>query len=233
MAILTADCPRCGVRKMTFDLEKSHRISYSDEKSRYEAFCICKKCKTSTVFVFVAGDGYQRTFGMKAPELLDENLDHCVHIEKYVSQADLSAEPPPEHLPKNIQHAFEEGATCLAVGCFNAACIMFRSCVDLATLSRFAEELKELKRGEKRSLEYRLKFLLKEGHLSQRLKDLSQCIKDDGDDGAHKGGLGKVDAEDRLDFTIQLLEELYTTPKNVELANKRKQDRRNKAQNKT
>ena len=233
MAILTVDCPRCGVQKMTFDLANSHRIFTAPAKSRYEAFCICRKCKKSTVFVLVAKGSHHRFFVENPPEFLNDNVDRMVDVEKYVSQAIFATKRPPEHLPEGIKRAFEEGATCLAVECFNAACIMFRSCVDLATQSRFAEELEKFNSHEKRSLGRRLDRLFKEGHLSPRLKALSQCIKDDGDDGAHKGGLGKVEAENMQDFAILLLEELYTTPKEVELAQERTKARRGETENKT
>ena len=232
MSMLVADCPRCGAQKMTFDLTKSHSISVYG-KEQYEAFCICRRCKQTTVFVLVVPGPSRGKFKTNRLEDGKDTVNSVVFIEGYISIKDLSKTQPPEHLPEKINAAFKEGAACLAIGCFNAACIMFRSCVDLATQSRFAKELEKFNSHERRSLGSRLDRLFSEEHLSLRLKALSQCIKDDGDDGAHKGGLGKVEARNMQDFAIQLLEELYTTPKEVELAIERTKKRRNETQNKT
>ena len=43
--------------------------------------------------------------------------------------------PSPEYVTEGIAAVFEEGATCLTVGCFNAAGTMFRLCIDLSTRS--------------------------------------------------------------------------------------------------
>lgn len=54
----------------------------------------------------------------------------------YIWLKDRSAQPPPEHLPKELEEVFNEGARCLTVGGYNAAGTMFRLCVDLATKER-------------------------------------------------------------------------------------------------
>jgi hypothetical protein len=67
-------------------------------------------------------------------------LNNFVRIEGHVSLKDMAGEEPPEHLPPEIEAVFKEGATCLAVGCFNAAATMFRLSVDLATKSLLPTE---------------------------------------------------------------------------------------------
>ncbi len=91
---------------------------------------------------------------------------------------------PPDHLPKNIESVFREGATCIAVGCYNAAGTMFRLCVDLATKSMLpAEDTPGLNARTRRDLGLRLPWLFENGRLPESLKDLSSCIKEDGNDG--------------------------------------------------
>ena len=46
------------------------------------------------------------------------------------------------------------------------------------------------------------------GLLPEAIRDLSTCIQEDGNDGAHAGTLEKPDAEDLLDFTTTLLQRL-------------------------
>jgi hypothetical protein len=62
--------------------------------------------------------------------------------------------------------------------------------------------------------------------LPEALHELSGCIKEDGNDGAHEGTLRKADAEDLLDFTAALLERLYTEPERLRLAQSRRDARR-------
>jgi hypothetical protein len=54
----------------------------------------------------------------------------------------------------------------------------------------------------------------------------SMSVKDDGNDGAHRGTLGKADAEDLQDFTFELLERLYTEPARLKQAEERRKQRR-------
>lgn len=63
----------------------------------------------------------------------------------------------------------------------------------------------------------------------EALHDLSSCIKEDGNDGAHAGTSTKVDVEDILDFTTVLLERLYMEPVQLEKAKDRRAERRSQA----
>jgi Domain of unknown function (DUF4145) len=150
-----------------------------------------------------------------------------MRIEGIVSKKDDASVEPPQYLPQGIESAFREGAMCLAVSCYNAAGTMFRLCVDLATRSLLPDgEIAGLNPKTRRDLGLRLPWLFANNHLPAALHDLSTCIKDDGNDGAHAGTLGKDDAEDLLDFTTALLERLYTEPEVLKLAKERREARR-------
>jgi Domain of unknown function (DUF4145) len=71
-----------------------------------------------------------------------------------------------------------------------------------------------------------LQWLFERGYLPSDLRELSTCIREDGNDGAHAGTLTKQDAEDLLDFTRALLERLYTEPQRLRLAEERRRMRR-------
>ncbi|NTW88889.1 MAG: DUF4145 domain-containing protein [Desulfobulbaceae bacterium] len=150
-------------------------------------------------------------------------------MDNFVSLKDRAAITPPDHLPVEIQAVFSEGATCFAVGCFNAAGTMFRLCVDLATKSMLpAEDGDGLNSRIRRNLGLRLPWLFERHLLPEALRELSSCIKDDGNDGAHEGSLKKEDSEDLLDFTAAILERLYTEPERLRLAKERREKRRGK-----
>ena len=104
---------------------------------------------------------------------------------------------------------------------------MFRLCVDHATTALLPKDGHPgLNGAVRRSLGLRLQWLFDNGQLPQALRDLSHAVKEDGNDGAHVGILNTQDAEDLLDFTIALLERLYTEPKRIELAVARRTARR-------
>lgn len=139
-------------------------------------------------------------------------------------------ERPPEHVPENIKAAFDEGATCMAVNCFNAGATMFRLCIDHATKPLLpAQDVEGLNSRIRWSLGHRLKWLFDTKRLPETLRELAACIKEDGNDGAHEGSLTKVEAEDLLDFTRLLLERLYTEPERLKLAAQRREARRTPA----
>ncbi|QWZ78804.1 DUF4145 domain-containing protein [Aeromonas sp. FDAARGOS 1419] len=133
---------------------------------------------------------------------------------------------PPEFLPDEIRTNFDEGAQCYSIGCFNAAATMFRLCLDKATKSFLPADPTTPPAKTRRSLGLRMNWLFENGHLPVALKELAECIKDDGNDGAHDGILSKADVDDLIDFTIALLERLYTEPKKLELAKQRRIERR-------
>ena len=82
--------------------------------------------------------------------------------------------------------------------------------------------------AQRATLELRLPWLFANGLLPQALKELSSCIKEDGNDGAHAGTLKQPDAVDLLDFTLELLERIYTEPERLRLAQERRDSRRGK-----
>ena len=228
MSELVADCPRCGATRMTFDLvSQTHVSTRYDWQRWYEAFCICRHCGRTTVFV-LAEKGIDESKLIRKSSLaqITGAVNGLVCVESFVSLKDSAAIAPPDHLPEEIRAVFSEGATCLAVSCFNAAGTMFRLSVDLATKSLLPEDGEGLNSKVRRNLGLRLPWLFDHHLLPESLRELSSCIKEDGNDGAHEGSLKKEDAEDLLDFTTALLERLYTEPERLRLAKERREQRR-------
>lgn len=233
MSEFVADCPRCRASRTTFDVIGQIITGYRHNwQTWYEIFCVCRHCRLSTVFRVCDK-------GIDEKELVNKRgglsevigaINDLVRFEGYLSLKDAAGIEPPDHLPDNIRAAFTEGATCKAVKCYNAAATMFRLCIDLATRPLLPGENEDgLNRNVRRNLGLRLAWLFDKGKLPEALRDLSRCVKEDGNDGAHAGTLGAADADDLLDFTVVLLERMYTEPKRLEMARKRREDRRNQA----
>lgn len=234
MAELVANCPRCGATMITFDLLQSTVVELQyNWQNWHEAFCICRHCHKSTVFV-LADEGVNegKLIRQKGLSAVNGSVNALVGVQSYISTKDKSPAVPPEHLPDDIHAVFVEGSVCLAVGCSNAAGTMFRLCIDKATRAMLPEEDSNgLNSKVRRSLGLRLPWLLDNGVLPEALRELSSCIKDDGNDGAHDGSLTREDAEDLLDFTFALLERLYTEPARLRIASERRIARREKGPN--
>lgn len=229
MSELVANCPRCGSKKITFDLSSDTLIGNQYTwQNWYEAFCICRHCGRSTVFVLSEkGINEAKIVRQNGLSKVSGAVNHLVNTENYISLKDASSISPPDHLPKEIQAVFAEGTTCIAVGCYNAAGAMFRLCIDIATKSLLpATDDNGLNSKIRRSLGLRLPWMFDQGILPAAIKELSACIKEDGNDGAHDGSLKKDDAEDLLDFTFALLERMYTEPERLRLAKERREARR-------
>jgi hypothetical protein len=229
MSQLVANCPRCRSQKITFDvLHQNHVNTKHGWQYWFEAFCVCRHCGRSTVFILSQKSEPTLDYLHETPlSSVPGSVNQYAEVEGFVSHKDTAASPPPEHLPPDIDAAFREGATCMATGCFNAGATMFRLCIDHATRAFLpADNVDGLTQNIRRSLGLRLGWLFDHHKLPDGLKELSQCIKEDGNDGAHAGTLKEEDAEDIEDFTFELLERLYTEPQRLALAKQRRDDRR-------
>jgi hypothetical protein len=146
----------------------------------------------------------------------------------FLNVSDLAgAVEAPEHVPAHVKAAFDEGAKTLRIGCYNAAGAMFRLCLDLATKPLILTNLDhQPSRHQQSNLAARLEWLMEQSLIPKSLADLAACVRHDGNDGVHDGSLGQEEAEDLLDFTVALLERLYTEPAKLHLAEARRMERR-------
>ena len=229
MPMLVADCPRCGAKEHTFDVLASNpcAVSYGWQWW-YETFSRCRSCEKTTIFVLCdrVGMNYE-SFHKIGLMSCDDALNKYCEVDHYINYSNVDAVGAPEHLPDDVKLSFEEGARSFAVGCWNAAGCMFRTSIDLTTKNLLPEEeVDGLDRHTRRNLAPRLRWLFECGRLPVALQELSSCIKEDGDDAVHTATLEKIDAEDLLEFTVALLERIYTEPKKLQIALERRKDRR-------
>ncbi|MCA7832540.1 DUF4145 domain-containing protein [Escherichia coli] len=228
MAIMVHDCPRCGSKKITFNIQNGHyvfnrQLNLRETVKVYELYCICRECVRGTIFLAYP-KGQQKSFdGIDWRSGF--NFNSMGEILGAITPADLKTNPPPEFLPDKINEIFNEGAKCLSVGCYNASATMFRLCLDIATKELLPPEGQEPANRIRRSLGLRLDWLFDSQRLPEAMRELAECVKDDGNDGAHDGLLDKTSADDLEDFTYILLERLYTEKSRLEEAKIRRQKR--------
>lgn len=230
MSMLVANCPRCKSERVTFDVKEQTPMGFSYGWQRHqEIFCVCRNCHKPTIFNISQRQIEARDI-FNPPENIiayKKSLNDLVNIDGYVSLKDEAAEESPFGLPTEIEALFKEGATCFAVNCWNASASMFRGCLDLATRPLLPPpNTVGITRRQRRDLGPRLEWLFNNGKIPADLRNLSTCVREDGNDAAHQGDLTEVDAEDVKDFTVMLLERLYTEPARLENATARRAARR-------
>jgi hypothetical protein len=195
----------------------------------YEVFCLCRNCLRSTVFLLAQKDSdVDKVLKGRSPIELKDSLNSWFLVEGFISLKDSGAAASPEYVQDPIiANAFREGAVSLVVGNWNAAGTMFRLAIDLTTRPMLpTEDVSGLNKRTRRDLGLRLPWLFDNGILPNDLRELSSCVREDGNDGAHAGTLTKEDAQDLLDFTTALLERIFTEPERLRLAKERREKRR-------
>lgn len=233
MAEFVSDCPRCKAKLATLDVYSSIVLAYKyDWKHYIEIACICRTCKRISVSLVSRrdiNDAHDQFLGeVGSRNLLPKypgSINDIVGLESTITLKDLDPEDPPEHLPENIEKVVEEANRCLSAGCWNASAAMYRLALDLATKSLLPNENEPTQRV-RRSLGLRMEWLFANGVLPAELVELADCLKEDGNDGAHDGSLGQSDAEDLHDFAYRLLDRLYSEPQRLKLAAARRAERR-------
>ena len=172
MSELVANCPRCGANKITFDLQSAIQTrEFYGWQFWYEAFCICRQCRRSTIFVLSENvDGNYKYVHDTGLAKINSAVNCYVTIEGTITLKDAATVETPLHLPERIDAVFREGATCLAVDCNNAAGTMFRLCIDLVTRTLLPEEETEgPNHTVRRTLGLRLPWLFDNGHFCQKV----------------------------------------------------------------
>jgi len=235
------DCPVCNAKHTTFDVKGwGSPLKAANGEKFFQLFSICRACKMAvcidatikeefgTPFLFNSNNQDQNIIEIYQKLLTENEKDLSTIFSSFKFRPILPKNGvPPEYLPKQIEDIFVEASKCLSVGCFNACAAMFRLCLDVVTkelIERYVVLLPT--REDKKSIHSRLNWIFKHNLLNKGLEELSRCIKDDGNDGAHDGSLTKDEAYDLLDFTYELLEQVYTQPERIRLANERRKQRR-------
>lgn len=229
MAEIVADCPRCRAQRFTFVVLQTvpTTIQYGWLR-RYEAFCYCKNCLRTTVFVLAQKEPTDSDFlRQNEPTAYMDSLNNHFAIEGFINLGDVKRRTAPEFTAGPVASAFDEATACMTVKAWNAAAAMFRLAIDLATKPLLpAGHTPGLNRRTRRDLAPRLAWLFDNARLPTELRELSDAIREDGNDGAHAGNLEKEDAEDLFDFSVALFERMYTEPERLKLAKQRRVQRR-------
>lgn len=76
----------------------------------YEAFCICRHCGRSTIFVLSERlDGDYRHVHEVGLLKVEGALNNYVEVKGHISLKDQASATPPDHIPQKIESVFREG----------------------------------------------------------------------------------------------------------------------------
>jgi hypothetical protein len=221
MPMLMLDCGRCGAQEMTHDVRAA--TSYYEAGHCYEYTVQCRACFKSSVWQVGKMGGHP-----DPTDLLQHNytINKIVHVIA-LAKPRATALPAPEYTPPELKLIFDEGAQCLAIGAWNASSAMFRKIVDQISKDKMNAAPNPPPDNRTRfNLKPRLKWLFDNNLLPKEVESLADSIREDANDGVHNVPLGEADALDVQDFTVELLETLYTLPGRLREAEARRAQRR-------
>lgn len=212
---------------MTFDI-KSWVVVDDSYYGESEAFVQCRHCWRPSVISIGKRD-------ISSPELVSHKgvfINASWEFKSYVVVIP-NAQKCPDHTPLDVETIFNEASKCLGIGAYEAAGTMFRKVVDKATRSMLPAQPADEDKAHpdfiawkvRKDLKLRLEWLLANNRVSRALEPLLESVREDGNDAAHDR-IGKEEAEDLQDFTVVLLETLYTVPGQVEANRLRRESRR-------
>lgn len=194
-------CPKCGLQ--SGDVRGSYQTSDDEAHGHagwYYALVECPSCEEP----FVTRHTWCYAGGTKAFEIYDQRLI-------YPNLGDLGDAVPPV-----VAHAFTETIKTTVGGSSLATAMMCRRtlecvCLDLgATKWTLTDKLKEL--GNAKKLDTRL------------LEWAGDVVKELGDDAAHvKEDVTAEDAQDALEFTRALIQNVYVLQRSLQQFKKRRQ----------
>lgn len=213
--------PGSHERKMTHDVRGC--TSFYEQGECYELLLQCRSCYKSTIWQVTNRFGNHEVL-----EVLKSNeaVNQFLNVLGVVRPSGSAVDAPP-HVPPELKLIFDEGAECISIGAWNAASAMFRKILDQVSKDRMnGAPNPPTDKRTRFNLKPRLEWLFANGLLPRDVEALADCIREDANDAVHNAPLGKDDALDIQDFTVELLEALYTLPGRLREAEARRTARR-------
>jgi hypothetical protein len=227
MTLFVGDCRRCGAQRMSFEVYGVSTINEADEirdagysyyERTIELACRCHECRKTIVFVLDALNRDQRRLPKQSFDT-NESPTKLGYTEIFAFPPKKTL-PTPAHTPNPAASFYEQGASAMANGLYDAAGAMFRKCLESVTRSdKLLEEfVPENQRAEfrKKWLKARIKVLKELHAIPPALASLVDVIKDEGDEAVHEDELyDKESAEALQRFTATFLEQTFTIPEQI------------------
>jgi hypothetical protein len=214
MAILTADCPHCRAKNMTFTVFGA----MVTEKNRGAIMpmgsvgAACRACGLPIAAQYRANDAemHDGVFEQRLKAALQSGADiddaYVVRVRIWPEPAPLTI---PEHLPDGVERAFLQAETNYSQpNCEEAAALMYRRALEMAFEAAYPTL--------SGSLAARIRELVASHRLPSTIGDWMTQVRLIGNDGAHESaGVSREDVAAARDFVDSSLRYIFTLPAQV------------------
>lgn len=204
--VLEATCPHCHLENAAFDLlaEKPHSPT-TPAPPKFTVVFSCRRCFGAV--------GLTVTMTARTSTIVQGQGDFHVHASRFGRVGAIYPCAPeatePEHISESVSRCYKQAIDNRNRANVDAAGVMFRKCLDLAT-----KELDVELAGK--ALAQRIDVLHREGKLTDALKDWAHSVRLDGNDAAHEPDeLSKPELAQLAAFTEVFLQYAFTLPAQV------------------
>ena len=228
MPTVTLDCPYCLTNNTCFEVTRFKKVITNSQKpvgTTHEAIGECRHCRSvSAIFFRVIPLGLKKIRKNTCSYInnLEIKINYFEAEEYYVKEMLLIGQQPepskascPEHCPDNVKAAFLEAEKARIAGLFGAAASFYRKTIDRA-VTPLVEELD--KYNDRLMLGQKLELIKVNNLLPKIMTDWIKVVSLNGNFSLHDDDKDYTTADEILpsmEFTITLLEYLYTLPKKV------------------
>lgn len=223
MSFLSTKCVHCSTEKIKLNVQ-----SFYIANNRHYFLLSCEGCDKPTTIQAEIIQVYIDASRRRTRNIdfhIDEEIDlskKFKNLKLVILEQNKKLIQCPPYVPTDIEACFNEASICLQAECYIACSSMLRLCLDLTT-----KKLLDEAEGKKIDKLYeRINYLIEKQIIPSDLKDFSHNIRLDGNDAAHDGTTSIGEANDLIDFTILLLERVYTNKEKLRLAEIRRKERR-------
>ena len=154
-------------------------------------------------------------------------LGKTMQVTKHISVRNQKAKKAPDDVPKKIANIYLEATESLTGNCYNAACAMFRTALDMTTQNMVSNNTAiDIPKDDNYTLNKRIKWLISNNFIPSELQDFLDNVRLDGNDAAHEGTATEAESLDLQDFVDTIFDRIYVQPAKLERAKQRRAERR-------
>lgn len=210
---LVATCPHCRVRHGFGFVNAYTYVTARSGNLVFDAMLFqCNGCAMPTVLTVARPDGFAVSWsqGRSFTSNYNENPYRVISI----SPEEPKPGEAPEFTPDNIAKIFDQACRALSTNDFDAAGMVFRKAIDVATKKLLRDAVPtDLDARLRDSFRDRIKWLKSKGVLTDQIADWATIVRLEGNDAAHEEEpYNKEDAEQLHRFTEVFLHYVFTMP---------------------
>lgn len=197
--IVTRDCPHCGTKSVAFNTRFEFRATYVESEKLIVA--TCASCRNGVIFRLHLT---RHTADVVLINLIGGHRESGINILDQWPKSEAASIP--DNVPENIASILQQAHICFANEAFDAAGVMYRKALEVATKEKAPEKAKL-------TLDKRIEYLAQEGSLPAEVKDWAHEIRLEGNFAAHAADpLSREQAKTLEQFCEAFMLYVYSMP---------------------